>query len=43
MRFCKKMGCEVFTELKYRLKESEEMQETKEDNVTDQFGYHCIL
>lgn len=43
MRFCKKMGCEGFTELKYRLKESEEMQETKEDNVTDQFGYHCIL
>lgn len=39
MRFCKKMGCEGFTELKYRLKESEEMQETKEDNVTDQFGY----
>ncbi len=43
MRFCKKMGCEGFTELKYRLKESEEMQETKEDNVADQFGYHCIL
>ena len=39
MRFCKKMGCEGFTELKYRLKESEEMQETKEDNVADQFGY----
>lgn len=39
MRFCKKMGCEGFTELKYRLKESEEMQETKEDNVDDQFGY----
>lgn len=39
MRFCKKMGCEGFTELKYRLKESEEIQETKEDNVTDQFGY----
>lgn len=43
MRFCKKMGCEGFTELKYRLKESEEMQETKEDNVTDQFGHHFIL
>ena len=43
MRFCKKMGCEGFTELEYRLKESEEMQETKEDNVADQFGYHCIL
>lgn len=43
MRFCKKMGCECFTELKYRLKESEEMQETKEDNGADQFGYHCIL
>ena len=39
MRFCKKMGCEGFTELKYRLKEYEEMQETKEDNVADQFGY----
>lgn len=39
MRFCKKMGCEGFTELKYRLKESEEMQETKEDNVADQFGF----
>lgn len=39
MRFCKKMGCEGFTELKYRLKESEEMQETKKDNVADQFGY----
>lgn len=39
MRFCKKMGCEGFTELKYRLKESEETQETKEDNVADQFGY----
>ena len=39
MRFCKKMGCEGFTELKYRLKENVEMQETKEDNVTDQFGY----
>ena len=39
MRFCKKMGCEGFTELKYRLKESEEMQKTKEDNVADQFGY----
>lgn len=39
MHFCKKMGCEGFTELKYRLKESEEMQETKEDNVADQFGY----
>lgn len=39
MRFCKKMGCEGFTELKYRLKESEEMQETKENNVADQFGY----
>ena len=39
MRFCKKMGCEGFTELKYRLKESEEMQETKEDNVDNQFGY----
>ena len=43
MRFCKKMGCEGFTELEYRWKESEEMQETKEDNVADQFGYHCIL
>lgn len=43
MRFCKKMGCEGFTELKYRLKESEEMQETKEDNVADQFGHHFIL
>lgn len=41
MRFCKKMGCEGFTELKYRLKESEEMQETKEDNVADQFG--CFI
>lgn len=39
MRFCKKMGCEGLTELKYRLKESEEMQETKEDNVADQFGF----
>ena len=39
MRFCKKMGCEGFTKLKYRLKENVEMQETKEDNVTDQFGY----
>ncbi|MEE0081308.1 MAG: MurR/RpiR family transcriptional regulator [Catenibacterium mitsuokai] len=39
MHFCKKMGCEGFTELKYRLKESEEMQETKEDNVADQFGF----
>ena len=39
MRFCKKMGCEGFTELNYRLKENVEMQETKEDNVTDQFGY----
>ena len=43
MRFCKKMGCEGFTELKYRLKESEEMQETKEDNVAAQLGYHFIL
>ena len=39
MRFCKKMGCEGFRELKYRLIESEVMQETKEDNVDDQFGY----
>lgn len=37
MRFCKKMGCEGFTELKYRLKESEKMQEIKEENVNDQF------
>lgn len=39
MRFCKKMGCEGFTELKYRLKENVEVQKTKEDDVTDQFGY----
>ena len=37
MRFCKKMGCEGFTELKYRLKENVEVQETKEDDVNDQF------
>lgn len=37
MRFCKKMGCEGFTELKYRLKESEKMQKIKEDDVNDQF------
>ena len=38
MRFCKKMGCEGFTELKYRLKEHIEVQETKEDDVSDQFA-----
>lgn len=38
MRFCKKMGCEGFTELKYRLKECVEVQETKEDDVSDQFA-----
>lgn len=38
MRFCKKMGCEGFTELKYRLKEHVEAQETKEDDVSDQFA-----
>ena len=38
MRFCKKMGCEGFTELKYRLKEIEEVQETKEDDVSGQFA-----
>ena len=37
MRFCKKMGCEGFTELKYRLKESEEVQEFEEDDVNNQF------
>ena len=37
MRFCKKMGCEGFTELKYRLKESEDVHETKKDNVNNQF------
>lgn len=37
MRFCKKMGCEGFTELKYRLKEHVEVQETKEEYVNDQF------
>ena len=37
MRFCKKMGCEGFTELKYRLKENVEVQKTKEDDVNDQF------
>lgn len=37
MRFCKKMGCEGFTELKYRLKEHVEVQETKEDDVSNQF------
>lgn len=37
MRFCKKMGCEGFTELKYRLKEHVEVQETKEDDVNNQF------
>lgn len=37
MRFCKKMGCEGFTELKYRLKENVELQKTKEDDVNDQF------
>ena len=38
MRFCKKMGCEGFTELKYRLKENLEVQETKEDDVNGQFA-----
>lgn len=37
MRFCKKMGCEGFTEFKYRLKEHVEVQETKEEYVNDQF------
>lgn len=37
MRFCKKMGCEGFTELKYRLKENVEVQKTKEDDVNNQF------
>ena len=37
MRFCKKMGCEGFTELKYRLKEIEEVQESEEDDVSNQF------
>ena len=37
MRFCKKMGCEGFTELKYRLKENVEIQETKEDDANNQF------
>lgn len=37
MRFCKKMGCEGFTELKYRLKENVEIQETKEEDVNNQF------
>ena len=37
MRFCKKMGCEGFTELKYRLKENAKVQETKEDDVSNQF------
>ena len=37
MRFCKKMGCDGFTELKYRLKENVEVQKTKEDDVNDQF------
>lgn len=37
MRFCKKMGCDGFTELKYRLKENVEVQETKKADVSDQF------
>ena len=37
MRFCKKMGCEGFTELKYRLKENVEIQETKDDDANNQF------
>ena len=37
MRFCKKMGCGGFTELKYRLKENVEIQETKEDDANNQF------
>lgn len=37
MRFCKKMGCEGFTELEYRLKENVEIQETKEDDANNQF------
>ena len=31
------MGCEGFTELKYRLKEIEEVQESEEDDVSNQF------
>lgn len=31
------MGCEGFTELKYRLKENVEIQETKEDDANNQF------
>ena len=39
MRFCKKMGCEGFTELKYRLKESEEVQETDQEEKNDFYDY----
>lgn len=39
MRFCKKMGCEGFTELKYRLKEIEEVQETDQEERNDFCAY----
>ena len=39
MRFCKKMGCEGFTELKYRLKEIEEVQETDQEEKNDFYDY----
>lgn len=39
MRFCKKMGCEGFTELKYRLKEIEEVQETDQEEQNDFYDY----
>ena len=42
MRFCKKMGCDGFTELKYRLKENVEVQETKEDDVGNQFDLSSL-
>ncbi|WP_295131381.1 MurR/RpiR family transcriptional regulator [uncultured Catenibacterium sp.] len=40
MRFCKKMGCEGFTELKYRLKESEEVQERETSDYDDCFNVY---
>lgn len=39
MRFYKKMGCEGFTELKYRLKEIEEVQETDQEERNDFCDY----
>lgn len=35
--FVRRWGCEGFTELKYRLKENVEIQETKEDDANNQF------